>query len=64
MRLLIKNGRVIDPQSGIDDVLDILVEEGRVRGMAPGIAAEDALIIPASGKLVTPGLIDLHVHFR
>jgi len=64
MRLLIKNGRVIDPQSGIDNVLDILVEEGRVRGMAPGIAAEDALIIPASGKLVTPGLIDLHVHFR
>ncbi len=64
MKLLIKNGRVIDPGSGIDALLDVLVENGTIKGIAPEIKAEDAALIDASNKVVTPGLIDMHVHFR
>ncbi|MBM4462828.1 MAG: dihydroorotase [Chloroflexi bacterium] len=64
MKLLIKNGKVVDPRNDRHDVLDILVEEGRIRGVAPAIEAEDAVVIDASNKVVTPGLIDVHVHFR
>jgi dihydroorotase len=63
-KLLIQNGRVIDPANGIDDLLDILVEEGKIKGMAPALKAEDTVIIDASNRVVTPGLIDMHVHFR
>ena len=64
MKLLIKNGRVIDPSSGIDDLLDVLVENGIIKGIAPEIKSEEAALIDASNKVVTPGLIDMHVHFR
>lgn len=64
MKLLIKNGRVVDPSNAIDDLLDILVEEGKIKGIAPTVEAENAVVIDASRKVVTPGLIDMHVHFR
>jgi dihydroorotase len=64
VKLLIKNGRVIDPRNARDDLLDILVEEGRIKGIAPAIDAEDAVVIDASNRVVAPGLIDMHVHFR
>lgn len=64
MKLLIKNGRVIDPRNGIDDLLDVLVEDGTIKGIAPEIKSENAVLINASNKVVTPGLIDMHVHFR
>jgi dihydroorotase len=64
VKLLIKNGRVVDPRNARDDLLDILVEEGRIKGIAPAIDAEDAVVIDASNRVVTPGLIDMHVHFR
>jgi len=64
VKLLIKNGRVIDPRSGVDDHLDVLVEEGKIRGIAPAIEVEDAVVIDASNRVVTPGLIDMHVHLR
>jgi dihydroorotase len=64
MKLLIKNGRVIDPSSGIDDLLDVLVENGIIKGIAPEIKSDEAALIDASNKVVTPGLIDMHVHFR
>ncbi|MCK4387322.1 MAG: dihydroorotase [Dehalococcoidia bacterium] len=64
MKLLIKNGRVIDPGSGIDDLLDVLVENGAIKGIAPEIKSDEAALIDASNKVVTPGLIDMHVHFR
>ena len=64
MKLLIKNGRVVDPRHAIDDLLDILVEEGKVKGIAPALEVEDAVVIDASNRVVTPGLIDMHVHFR
>ena len=64
MRLLIKNGKVVDPRNGIDELLDVLVENGTIKGIAPGLESEDAVVIDAANKVVTPGLIDMHVHFR
>lgn len=64
MKLLIKNGRIVNPGSKIDDFLDILVENGIIKGIAPEIKSEGAVLIDASNKVVTAGLIDMHVHFR
>jgi len=62
--LLIKNGRVVDPQSGTDDRLDVSIIDGRVAGVGTGIGAEAARTIDASGLVVAPGFIDMHVHLR
>ncbi len=64
MKVLIKNGRVIDPANNIDAVQDILIEDGRISQLTAGIDAKDAEVIDASGFLVTPGLIDIHTHLR
>src|SRR5262245_1073798 len=62
--LLIKNGRVIDPAQKLDATLDVLVQEGRIAGVGPSIQAPDAESMDASGLIVAPGFIDLHVHLR
>lgn len=64
MKLLIKNGHVVDPASNIDDVLDILVEDGKITTVAANISAQAQEVIEASGKIVMPGLVDMHVHLR
>jgi dihydroorotase len=66
MNILIKNGRVIDPANNIDEKLDILLSGGKIaRLVKPGSSSADgADSIDASGKLVVPGLIDMHVHLR
>ncbi|WP_277058808.1 dihydroorotase [Trichlorobacter lovleyi] len=65
MNLLIKGGRVIDPSQGIDDTLDVVVENGLVKEIGKGLATSaGAETIDASGKYVVPGLIDMHVHLR
>jgi dihydroorotase len=58
--LVIKNGRVIDPANNLDEVRDVFVVDGKIV-TAP---AKDAEVIEATGKIVTPGLIDMHVHLR
>lgn len=66
MNILIQKGRIIDPANRIDDVLDILVSEGKIVriGKSGTIPVGEVHIIDASGKLVVPGLIDMHVHLR
>lgn len=62
-RLLIKNGRIIDPANGRDEKADLLIEGGRVARIGK-ISDKADTVVDATGRLVTPGLIDLHVHFR
>ncbi len=66
MKLLIKGGRVIDPANGIDEVTDIFVENGVISeiGINPDLEGVEMRIIDATGKVVTPGLVDMHVHLR
>jgi dihydroorotase len=60
--LLIKGGRVIDPSVRLDAVRDVAISGGRVAAVEPAIAAAAADTIDARGKLVVPGLIDIHTH--
>lgn len=64
MRLLIKNGRVIDPSSGTDDTLDVLIEDGKIQALEARIPAADTPVIDASRLVVAPGFIDMHTHIR
>ncbi len=61
---LIKNGRVIDPKSQFDALADILIDGQKIVAIGQDLTREDAEIIDATGKIVAPGLIDIHVHFR
>jgi len=60
---LIKNGRVIDPANGIDKQCDIFIVDGDIAEVGK-IERTAETIIDATNKLVTPGLVDIHVHFR
>ncbi len=62
-RILIEGGRVIDPSQQMDRVTNLLVEDGRIAGYDVARNGQDQ-IIPAHGKIVSPGLIDMHVHLR
>src|ERR1700687_3137419 len=62
--LLIKNGRVVDPSSGQDGVADVLIEDGLIRGVGAGLSAAGADVFDATGLIVAPGFIDMHVHLR
>jgi dihydroorotase len=66
MKLLVKGGRVVDPASGVDDVRNIMIDRGRVEAVESGEVPDTAFdrAIDASGLVVFPGLIDMHVHLR
>jgi hypothetical protein len=61
--LLIKGGTVIDPSQNLHALLDVAVKDGKILQVAPDIPADGSrTVISAKGKIVTPGLIDVHVH--
>ena len=64
MKLLIKNGRVVDPSSRLDKTIDVLIDKGKIAAIKPNIRASGAKIIDASRLVVAPGFIDMHVHLR
>jgi len=68
MRILIEGGRVIDPANKMDEVLDVLIEDGRIAAVGPPRSGRAAApldrVLDARGKVVCPGFVDLHVHLR
>jgi dihydroorotase len=64
MTLLIRGGRVVDPANGVDAVQDVLVADGRIQRVGLAISEPAAEVVDATGKVVCPGFIDIHVHLR
>ena len=66
MRILIKGGRVIDPENGIDKVTDIFVDKGVISEIGDNLELDgiEMEVIDAKGKIVSPGLVDMHCHLR
>jgi dihydroorotase len=65
--ILFRRGRVIDPRNGVDGVRDVLVRDGRVAEVSEAplsLEGQEVRVVDATGKLVLPGFIDLHVHLR
>src|SRR5881409_3058843 len=63
--MLLQSGRVIDPSRDLDEVADVLIQDGKIAGVGRGLGAPDGAIVRnVKGKIVTPGLVDLHVHLR
>ncbi len=65
MKLLLKQGHLVDPSAQVDGICDILVEDGRIAAVGPSLETpEEAEVRDCKGRYVFPGLIDLHVHLR
>ncbi len=68
MKILIEKGRVLDPSSGFDAVCDVYVEDGSIKAIGEnlksGIGKNAETVINAEGKIVAPGLVDMHCHLR
>jgi len=63
--LLLSGGRVIDPSRGFDQTADVLIQDGKIAAVKPGLGAPDgADVRDVRGQVVAPGLVDLHVHLR
>jgi dihydroorotase len=63
--LVVRGGRVVDPARRLDAVMDVAVSQGRIAQiLPPGSAADTAETLDATGKVVVPGLIDIHTHVR
>ena len=63
-RILIRNGRIVDPANQIDAPGDLLIRDGKIDRISNRIETEASQTIDATGLIVTPGLIDMHVHLR
>lgn len=63
-KLVIKHGRILDPAQNLDRVADLAIEDGVIREITDGIDATSSEVFDASGLVVAPGFIDMHVHLR
>ena len=64
MKLLLTKGRVVNPDTDTNEIFDILIEDGIIKKIGENLVEKDAEIINVEGKIITPGLIDMHVHLR
>jgi dihydroorotase len=64
MRLVLKGGRVVDPSQGVDDRLDVLIENGQIQKLGNRLDTRRGQSIDVRGRVVCPGFIDLHTHLR
>ena len=64
MALVVKNGRLINPATGEDKICDIRIDGTKITAIGTDVDMQDADILDATGLVVTPGLIDMHVHLR
>ena len=64
MALLLKNAHVIDPQVGLNEVCEILIRDGRIVEVGHGLTMKKGVERDLGGKIVVPGLVDIHVHLR
>ena len=65
MAFLLRGAHVVDPQVGLDDVRDVLIDDKHIVEVGVGLEPPaDAEVIDATGKFLVPGLVDMHVHFR
>jgi dihydroorotase len=64
MRTIVRGGRVIDPANGLDALRDVVIENGRISAIEEHADTRDARVVDASGTIVAPGFIDMHVHLR
>ncbi len=64
MALMLKNARLVDPPVGLDEVADILIRDGRIVEIGHDLAMEKGVERDLSGKVIVPGLVDMHVHLR
>lgn len=64
MKRLLKSGRVIDPANQLDQVMDVLIENGKIAAVGENLSSEGAQVFEAKGLIVAPGLIDMHIHLR
>ena len=62
--ILIKNGRVVDPVTGTDEIMDVLVDGNTIAKTGKDLDVDCAEVIDATGLVIAPGLVDTHVHFR
>jgi dihydroorotase len=64
MKLLIKQGTVVDPTGGLKGKMDFLVEDGRISCIGSELYEPRSQLLNAEGLMICPGLIDMHVHLR
>ncbi len=64
MPMLIQNARVIDPSQGLDEVMDLLLEDGKIAQLGSNLPAQNAQVVDGTGLVAAPGLVDMHVHLR
>src|SRR5207247_2762780 len=63
-RLLFRGARVVDPASGLDRVMDVLVADGQVAAIGTDAVSSGADVLDCAGLVLAPGLVDLHTHLR
>lgn len=62
--LLLKGGTILDPETGSEEAADVLVRDGRIASIGADLVAKDVPVYDCSGKIISPGWMDMHVHFR